>query len=88
VDVHSILQCIYTCAADDVQIVLWERLAILIYIDICITVWVITVEYITMETDVDDIEDEEKLWKITENLVRIYFLIFCQMIMRLKNRCW
>ena len=40
-----------------------------------------------METDVDDIEDEEKLWKITENLVRIYFLIFCQMIMRLKNRC-
>ena len=44
--------------------------AILIYIEICITVWVITVEYITMETDVDDIEDEEKLWKITENLVR------------------
>jgi hypothetical protein len=61
VDVHSILQCIYTCAANDVQIVLWERLGILIYIDICITVWVITVEYITMETDVDDIEDEEKL---------------------------
>ena len=61
---------IYTCAADDVQVVLWQRLAILIYIDICITVWAITVEYITMETEVDDIEDEEKLWKITENLVR------------------